>query len=219
MELYKAVYSAPPPTTVSFYNMPAPPSVIICYTTVRRPTAITEADTLTEAFQHHKIEPKSFVDPTVEEMRWNIKKEADSIDTSALIVCIMMHGFEGFVECSDGHLPINDILELMNSESMGGKPKILVVQACRTEGPGNLTPGYYDLRGPDMLVLNASYAGGLAARNVMIPMFAKALKETEGAGDIHQILLPIANEMKREEPDQALVCYSSLRNRLLLSKV
>ena len=35
----------------------------------------------------------------------------------------------------------------------------------------------------------------------------------------NQILLPIANEMKRVEPDQPLVCFSSLRNKLLLSKV
>ena len=35
----------------------------------------------------------------------------------------------------------------------------------------------------------------------------------------NQILIPIANEMKRVKPDQALVCFSSLRNKLLLSRV
>lgn len=75
------------------------------------------------------------------ELKLTIKELARKVDLSgygSLVICLLSHGFEGYVLGSD-NVPVNinrlkTKFSLQKCSHLYGKPKIFIVQACQ----GNL---------------------------------------------------------------------------------
>lgn len=140
----------------------------------------------------------------------------------SLIVCILSHGAEGVVYGSDS-IPVNitKIEKLLTADSLLGKPKILVVQACQgatyqeakkisnweTDAPDTTAAAY-----SDMLVAMSTVAGFASVRHKERgTWFLQALcKNVDKMGDTAHILdiLRVTNrevQSKRGYDNQCMV--------------
>mgnify|MGYP001804780382 CR=1 FL=1 len=70
-----------------------------------------------------------------------------------------------------------------------------------------------------MLVIMSAYHGSLAARNVMIPSLAKAIRTSRNDADICEIFHETTREIMKTEPNQAQEMRSTLRYKLCLVQV
>lgn len=79
-----------------------------------------------------------FPDLTSIQLKSEIKGLASKVDLSgygSLVVCLLSHGFEGHILCSD-NVPVNinrlkSKFSLEKCPHLYGKPKIFIVQACQ----------------------------------------------------------------------------------------
>lgn len=79
-----------------------------------------------------------FNNQTSIELKVTINELARKVDLSgygSLVVCLLSHGFEGSILCSD-NVPVNinrlqSKFSLQKCPHFYGKPKVFIVQACR----------------------------------------------------------------------------------------
>ncbi|XP_075155939.1 caspase-8-like [Haematobia irritans] len=97
-----------------------------------------------------------------------------SLIRDSLIVCILTHGMEGVVYgCNSIPVSINSIKDIMADDSLKGKPKLLIVQACQKDtAPLNtsVSNGYKSFEPDvyaDMLTAMSSIAGTEALRHTI----------------------------------------------------
>lgn len=120
---------------LKFYHLSAPPEVLIFYSTMRRDGAEDEQACIVSYYEERGIICGIRRDPTQDEI-FSAITEAKTENVSGLIVYLMGHGKEGFVEIKGLEavgcdlIEINEVMRHM-SGGMDGKPKVLIVQACQ----------------------------------------------------------------------------------------
>ena len=141
--------------------------------------------------------------------------------TSALFCIFMSHGGDNTLFIDGESISVQDIITAMDTPSLYGKPKVLILQACRGSGENRLdyhrclTNGSFELSSPDMLVVYSSLKGTRAARNGMIPLLAKSLRNAEDYEDLCEIVRKTVTVMTITHPQQVPEMRSSLRYKLL----
>ena len=75
-------------------------------------------------------------------------------------------------------------------------------QSWPRRSPPNLPPDHFHLPKADMSLLISTVRGGLAERNVFIPLLAKQLQESAETDDINDVFLKTHQEMAKQVPDQ-----------------
>lgn len=208
-----------------FYKMNAQPEVLCIYTDKDRPHAKTELRELNKVMQMFSTKITVVKNPSKAELMQAISE--CSIEGKSLICFIIGHGYSNAFLCTDGLLPLQDVVRQMNTRILMDTPKLLITQLCRKEipeghhviqGRGRDFADSIEPRGPDMLIMAATLMDGLAARNVMIPIFAKALKEARDTQDFHELFLRVRWEIERVEPTQVPVLMSTLKYKFSLTK-
>ena len=137
----------------------------------------------------------------------------------------MSHGKDGTLFMDGESLSVQDILTAMDAPDLQGKPKVLIIQACRgsientSVHDRSSSAGSFELSSPDMLAVYSSLKGGRAARNVMIPLLAKTLKNARQDEDLCELVHRTMTEMTKAVPQQVPEMRSTLRYRVVLKKV
>uniref|UniRef100_A0A1I8M1X4 Caspase n=1 Tax=Musca domestica TaxID=7370 RepID=A0A1I8M1X4_MUSDO len=92
-----------------------------------------DRDKLKELFSSFGYTPVVCNNLTHEEMQNTIRDTVQrSLLRDSLIVCILTHGMEGVVYgCNSVPVSINQIKTIMADDSLRGKPKLLIIQACQ----------------------------------------------------------------------------------------
>ena len=80
-------------------------------------------------------------------------------------------------------------------------------------------PDHFDLPKADMSLLMSTVGGGLAERNVFIPLLAKQLQESAESDDINDVFLKTHREMEKQIPDQIPVYMSTMKYKLNLRMI
>lgn len=168
--------------------------------------------------------PKIAENPTKQEMLESIA--ATPPDASGLICILMAHGKAGAVLFDDSFTTVQEIVSAMDCSKLRGKPKMLIIQACRgsvkermkTNSERETCNQPFEIKCPDMLAIFSTFHGGLSARNVMIPSFAKAIKNSEPGADVCDVYLRTTNGIMKSEPDQVPEMRTTLRYKLCLGQ-
>ena len=187
------------------YPLQTAPNCLIFYNTIDRPGAEIEAETIEEAMNHLKCYTKVNENPTKRSLLHSIVRCAVS-PASALICIIMSHGKDGTLFMDGESLSVHDILIAMDAPDLLGKPKVLIIRSA----------GSYELSSPDMLAVYSSLKGGRAARNVMIPLLAKILKNARQDEALCERVHRTMTEMTKAVPQQVPEMRSTLRYRVVL---
>ena len=206
------------------YPLQTAPNCLIFYNTIDRPGAEIEAETIEEAMILLKCYTKVNKNPTKNSIIYSIDNSAVP-NPSALICIIMSHGKDGTLFMDGESLSVQDILTAMDAPDLQGKPKVLIIQACRgsientSVHDRSSSAGSFELSSPDMLAVYSSLKGGRAARNVMIPLLAKTLKNARQDEDLCELVHRTMTEMTKAVPQQVPEMRSTLRYRVVLKKV
>ncbi|XP_073828830.1 caspase-8 Dredd [Musca autumnalis] len=134
-----------------------------------------DRDQLRDLFASFGYTPVVYNNLSHEEMLHTIRDTVKrSLIRDSLIVCILTHGMEGVVYgCNSVPVSINTIKAIMADDSLRGKPKLLIIQACQkniapvdtsiSNSEQNLQPDAY----ADMLTAMSSIPGTEAIRHTM----------------------------------------------------
>ena len=215
------------PQSDEFYKLDSPPTCKIFYSTKDRLDAEKELESITDAMKHIGSHLAVERNPSRELLLETIGSTKP--EESALIVFVMAHGKAGMVQFNSGYVEVQEMLAKMDTPNLRGKPKVLVMQACRGVDHNKCSDDgchsewkshpYFEIKSPDTLVIMSAYHGSLAARNVMIPSLAKAIRTSRNDADICEIFHETAREIMKIEPNQAQEMRSTLRYKLCLRQV
>ncbi|XP_017068764.1 caspase-6 [Drosophila eugracilis] len=106
---------------------------------INRPGSTTDVQALRKTFKNMKCEVNEISNPTSAEVKNKIRELAGkSFDRlSGFVIVILSHGGRGerIVACDSNmyHLDDDILFPLFANKSLRGKPKILIVQACKGE--------------------------------------------------------------------------------------
>lgn len=109
------------------YPLVAPPRVVVFYSDTDRPGSDTEKESFIRMLPRFGIEPQVVLNPTEKDV-YDIIRENQTGELSALVVVIMTHGDRGTVTVKNGNMPIDSILMQMNPTRLSGIPKV----RCKT---------------------------------------------------------------------------------------
>lgn len=93
-----------------------------------------DASALNECLSNLGFKVARFDSLTAKDMRFHLKEAAalDHRDNDCFILAIMSHGGDGYVYGTDARIYIEEIIDIVKGTiSLAGKPKIVIIQACR----------------------------------------------------------------------------------------
>lgn len=109
---------------VDLYAGNRTPSVLLFYFTSGRDGAEEECDSVRQIFKGSNIMLEVGRDLTIPEIYVAIRRTQARSQASALVVVVMGHGTNGFIQATDGHIALQDILNTMCSPMLDGVPKV-----------------------------------------------------------------------------------------------
>ncbi|XP_066933680.1 caspase-3-like [Clytia hemisphaerica] len=141
-----------------------------------------DAESLTRLFLDLGFYVERLDNPTTAEIRTFIKETVneDHSNRSICACAVLSHGEDGLIYSKDGEMKIDDIVKPFRIDSLAGKPKLFIIQACRgdeymesqdqVDGPplANKGSAQYNLSLPseaDVLYAYSTVSGYFSWRN------------------------------------------------------
>ncbi|KAM7348825.1 caspase-8 Dredd [Cochliomyia hominivorax] len=193
-----------------------------------------DRDNLKQVFSSFGYKPIIFENLTHLEILHHIRETVKkSLLKDSLIICILSHGMEGVIFGSNSvPVSIDEIKTILTADTLNGKPKMLIIQACQRNICGNdmvknslvkedFSPDAY----ADMLIALASMPGTEALRHTehgswFIESLCNCIKKLNKSKHMLDILTAVINDISRRRGDRNQVMLpftsSTLRKEFFL---